>query len=53
MAEELQFITLQMPVSLVEKMDEMAEQDDRSRNWIGNKIIREYFETAENQSDAA
>lgn len=39
------YINLYLPEKLVQKIDSLAEKDDRSRNYTIKKILEKYLES--------
>jgi predicted transcriptional regulator len=50
MAEALKTVTAQLPVDLVDRMDDMAARLDRSKQWIVRKAVVAYMARAERES---
>lgn len=51
-AENKRSVTVFLPKELVEKLDRIAKQDDRSRSYMINKILEEQVAEAEAEEDA-
>lgn len=49
MAEALKTVTAQLPVNLVDRMDDMATRLDRSKQWIVRKAVVAYMARAERE----
>jgi len=49
MAEALKTVTAQLPVNLVDRMDELATKLDRSKQWIVRKAVVAYLARAERE----
>ncbi|WP_235516557.1 CopG family ribbon-helix-helix protein [Caballeronia cordobensis] len=49
MAEALKTVTAQLPVNLVDRMDDMAARLDRSKQWIVRKAVVAYMARAERE----
>ncbi|SDG93762.1 Predicted transcriptional regulator [Paraburkholderia phenazinium] len=49
MAEALKTVTAQLPVALVDRMDEMATRLDRSKQWLVRKAVVAYMARAERE----
>ncbi|WP_109479870.1 ribbon-helix-helix protein, CopG family [Paraburkholderia sp. C35] len=49
MAEALKTVTAQLPVNLVDRMDDMATRLDRSKQWIVRKAVVAYLARAERE----
>lgn len=49
MAEALKTVTAQLPVALVDRMDDMATRIDRSKQWIVRKAVVAYLARAERE----
>ncbi|MDR5826043.1 ribbon-helix-helix protein, CopG family [Caballeronia sp. LZ043] len=49
MAEALKTVTAQLPVNLVDRMDDMAARLDRSKQWIVRKAAVAYMARAERE----
>lgn len=49
MAEALKTVTAQLPVALVDRMDEMAARLDRSKQWLVRKAVVAYMARAERE----
>jgi predicted transcriptional regulator len=49
MAEALKTVTAQLPVNVVDRMEEMAVRLDRSKQWIVRKAVVAYLARAERE----
>ncbi|MBR8042080.1 ribbon-helix-helix protein, CopG family [Burkholderia cenocepacia] len=49
MAEALKTVTAQLPVNLVDRMDDLATRLDRSKQWIVRKAVVAYLARAERE----
>ncbi|AOR66266.1 CopG family transcriptional regulator [Burkholderia stabilis] len=49
MAEALKTVTAQLPVNLVDRMDDLATKLDRSKQWIVRKAVVAYLARAERE----
>jgi len=49
MAEAMKTVTAQLPVTLVDRMDEMAARLDRSKQWLVRKAVVAYMARAERE----
>jgi predicted transcriptional regulator len=47
MAQETGNVTVRMPVKTQKKLDQIASEADRSRNWIINEAIDQYLDVYE------
>ncbi|WP_050455665.1 CopG family ribbon-helix-helix protein [Candidatus Burkholderia verschuerenii] len=49
MAEALKTVTAQLPVTLVDRMEDLATKLDRSKQWIVRKAVVAYLARAERE----